>query len=77
VNNPYNLHSWSTQYREEALREAQRQHLLERGRAEGVNSDLWEACTVGAYQGDEAFAPDRRLGEWVSTQEGGMAMKNQ
>ncbi len=34
MNNPYDVHSWSTLYREEAIREAQRRHLVERARAE-------------------------------------------
>lgn len=28
INNPYELHSWSTQYREERLAEASRRHLV-------------------------------------------------
>jgi hypothetical protein len=31
MNNPYDVHSWSKQYREEALREARKQHLARRG----------------------------------------------
>jgi hypothetical protein len=34
VNSRYEIHSWSRQYREEAIREAQRRHLVERARAE-------------------------------------------
>lgn len=34
MNNPYDVQSWSTLYREEAIREAQRRHLVERARAE-------------------------------------------
>lgn len=30
MNNPYDLHSWSKQYREDALRGARRRHLAER-----------------------------------------------
>jgi hypothetical protein len=33
MNNPYDLHSWSKHYRKEALREAERRHLVERVRA--------------------------------------------
>lgn len=32
MNNPYEIDSWSRQYREEAIREAQRRHLVERSR---------------------------------------------
>jgi len=28
MNNPYNLHSWNQQYRQEALREARVRHLI-------------------------------------------------
>ncbi len=30
MNNPYDIHSWSKQYREEALQEARKQHLAQR-----------------------------------------------
>jgi hypothetical protein len=30
MHNPYDLHSLSTQYRQEALREARKRHLVER-----------------------------------------------
>jgi hypothetical protein len=33
MNNPYDLHSWSKHYREEALQQARRQHLLEQAKA--------------------------------------------
>lgn len=33
MNTPYEIDSWSRQYREEAIREAQRRHLVERSRA--------------------------------------------
>jgi hypothetical protein len=33
MNNLYDIHSWSTQYREERLLEARKQHLVERARA--------------------------------------------
>ena len=55
MNNLYDLHSWSKHYREEALREAGRRHLVERERAEthaerGVSTSLlggtrWGCCT--------------------------------
>ena len=32
MNNPYDLHSWSKQYREEALQQARTRHLVERTR---------------------------------------------
>jgi len=32
-NPPYDLHSWSKQYREEALRQARRQQLVEQAKA--------------------------------------------
>jgi hypothetical protein len=31
---PYQFHSWSTQYREEALREANKRHLIEQARTD-------------------------------------------
>ena len=33
MNNPYHIHSWSKDYREERLAEASRRHLVERARA--------------------------------------------
>ena len=33
MNNPYDIHSWSKDYREERLTEASRRHLVERARA--------------------------------------------
>jgi hypothetical protein len=33
MNNPYDLHSWSKHYREEARQEARVQHLVEQARA--------------------------------------------
>ena len=33
MNNPYDLHSWSKQYREEALLEARKRHFVEQARA--------------------------------------------
>jgi hypothetical protein len=35
MNNPYDLHQWSTQYREEALQEARTRHLVDSARAGG------------------------------------------
>jgi hypothetical protein len=32
MNNPYDIHSWSKDYREERLAEASRRHLVERAR---------------------------------------------
>ena len=34
MNNPYDVHSWSKQYREEAMQEARTRHLVDRARAE-------------------------------------------
>jgi hypothetical protein len=33
MNNPYDLYSWSKHYREEALSEPSKRHLVERGKA--------------------------------------------
>jgi hypothetical protein len=33
MNNPYDVHSWSKLYREEALREARKRHLADSARA--------------------------------------------
>ncbi len=33
MNNPHDLHSWSKLYREDALQEARRQHLVEQAKA--------------------------------------------
>ena len=33
MDNPYDIHSWSKDYREERLAEASRRHLVERARA--------------------------------------------
>ena len=46
MNNPYDVHSWSTLYREEAIREAQRRHLVERARAERNPHRLRRARSV-------------------------------
>ncbi len=32
MNNPYDLHSWSKLYREEALQEARRRHIVEQAK---------------------------------------------
>ncbi len=33
MNNPYDVHSWSKHYREDALQEARARHLLEQAKA--------------------------------------------
>ena len=38
MNNPYDVHSWSKLYREDALREAKARHLADRARAERTSS---------------------------------------
>jgi hypothetical protein len=34
MDNPYNIHSWSKQYREETLLEARTRHLVDRARTD-------------------------------------------
>ena len=40
MNNPYDLHSWSKHYREEALQQVQTRHLVERRRTSRQLSGL-------------------------------------
>jgi hypothetical protein len=40
MNNPYDLHSWSKNYREEALQQAQTRNLVERARTSREPSGL-------------------------------------
>lgn len=42
MNNPYDVHSWSRLYREEALQEARVRHLAERARAGRSQPSLLE-----------------------------------
>jgi hypothetical protein len=41
MNNSYDLHSWSKQYREERLTEARVRHLVERTRASREPRGVW------------------------------------
>ena len=47
MNYPYDLHSWSKHYREEAMAKATNRHLAERGRTErrvgyAISASVWE-----------------------------------
>ncbi len=46
MHNPYDLHSWSTQYREERLAEASRRHIIERARAHREPRESGQLCLV-------------------------------
>jgi hypothetical protein len=41
MHNPYDLHSWSKHYREEALREARKRNLVEGAKADREARGLW------------------------------------
>jgi hypothetical protein len=74
MNNPYDLHTWSKHYREEAHQEAQRRHLLERARAgreqhsgRGRASRLGERTVAAALRAALGVALTRPPKVWKPT----------
>jgi hypothetical protein len=55
--NPYDIHSWSTRYREDALEEARTRHLVQRARA---SRDEPRALRRAGQALRSALAPLRR-----------------
>jgi hypothetical protein len=60
MNNPYDVHSWSKQYREERLAEASRRHLAEHLRASreprGLRS-VWKGVLASLGATSESCDP--------------------
>ena len=46
MHNPYDLHSWSKHYREEALREARKRDLVERARRSWVPKSVRDRVSL-------------------------------